>query len=91
MVALTACCLALAKGLTRDPARVTPLYASMLCACGLAAANVASLLLGTLFCMLILAAFKKFHILLLIDPPESRLMGNVFWLLGWGASSQYAH
>lgn len=61
VVALTACCLALAKGLTRDPTRVTPLYASMLCACGLAAANVASLLLGAFMTTIVLLA-RKMHL-----------------------------
>ncbi|XP_037518572.1 solute carrier family 41 member 1 isoform X5 [Rhipicephalus sanguineus] len=47
VVALVACGLALAKGLARHGGAITPLYACMLCACGLAAANVASMVLDS--------------------------------------------
>lgn len=56
VVALVACGLALAKGLARHGSGITPLYACMLCACGLAAANVASMVLGAFMTTVVLVA-----------------------------------
>lgn len=56
VVALVAVGLALAKGVARHGSGITPLYACMLCACGLAAANVASMVLGAFMTTVVLVA-----------------------------------
>lgn len=58
VVALTACCLALLKGLFTDYSNITFLYASMLCASGVIAANIASLVLSTVMTTVVILSRK---------------------------------
>ncbi|XP_064489718.1 solute carrier family 41 member 3-like [Ornithodoros turicata] len=58
LVSLTACCLALLKGLFTDYSSITFLYASMLFACGVIAANIASLVLSTVMTTVVIVSRK---------------------------------